>query len=143
MGGPRILIADDDASIRGLLRVIAARAGLHADEAANGSDALDLLDRNVYDVALVDLAMPRTNGFDLVDLLRHKPRRPVVIVLTALSRSAFYELDPAVVHCVVRKPFDLDLLMTLIVSAANALYERREPQSRQTSHREQPPEMRA
>jgi len=140
--GPRILIADDDASIRGLLRVIAQRAGLHADEAANGAVALDLLDHNVYDVALIDLAMPHVNGFDLVDLLRHKSRRPVVIVLTALSRSGFRDLDPAVVHCVVRKPFDLDLLITLIVSAATALYERREQQARLTAFRDQPPEVR-
>jgi DNA-binding response OmpR family regulator len=139
--GPRLLIADDDASIRGLLRVIAQRNALHADEASNGVDALDLLDRNVYDVVLLDLSMPHLNGFDLIDLLRHKSRRPAVIVLTALSRSSFRDLDPAVVHCVIRKPFDVDLLMTLIVSAANALYDRRE-KAVPASWREPPPEAR-
>ena len=139
--GPRILIADDDASIRGLLRVIAERNGLHADEAPNGVEALDLMDRYVYDVVLLDLSMPHVNGFDLIDLLRHKSRRPAVIVLTALSRSSFRDLDPAVVHCVIRKPFDLDLLMTLVVSAANALYDRRQ-KGLHPSLREQPPEAR-
>ena len=142
LAGPRVLIADDDASIRGLLRVIAQRNALHADEAPNGVEALDLIDRNVYDVVLLDLAMPHLNGFDLIDLLHHKSRRPAVIVLTALSRSSFLGLDPAVVHCVIRKPFDVDLLMTLIVSAANALYERREQLARRAQERDRLPEAR-
>jgi DNA-binding response OmpR family regulator len=136
------LIADDDASIRGLLRVIAQRNALHADEAPNGVEALDLIDRNAYDVVLLDLAMPQVNGFDLIDRLRHKSRRPAVIVLTALSQSSFQDLDPAVVHCVIRKPFDLDLLMTLTVSAANALYERREQLARRAQERDRLPEAR-
>ena len=141
MSGPRILIADDDASIRGLLRVIAKRNALQADEAPNGVEALDLIDRNAYDVVLLDLAMPQVNGFDLIDRLRPKSRRPAVIVLTALSRISFLDLDPAVVHCVIRKPFDVDLLMALIVSVANALYERRE-KALHASRREQLPEAR-
>lgn len=122
---PRILIVDDAASIRGLLRVIAGRTGMRADEAADGAHALELLDRNLYDVVLLDLAMPRVSGFDVIDRLRQKARRPAVIVLSALSRHSFGELDPSIVHCVIRKPFDLDLLTSLVVSTATALWERR------------------
>lgn len=131
MSAPRILIADDDASIRGLLRVIAERSGILADQAANGSDALELLDRHTYDVLLLDLAMPWVNGFDLIERVRHNERRPAIIVLSAFSRDALAELDPSIVHCVVRKPFDVDLLMALIVSAATALWQRREHNARQ------------
>ena len=141
-GGPRILIVDDDASIRGLLRVIAERTGILADEASDGVHALELLDRNPYDVVLLDLAMPRVNGFDVIERLRSKIRRPAVIVLTALSRPNFRDIDPSVVHCVIRKPFDLELVMTLILSAATALYERREQHARQSALRDQPPEIR-
>jgi len=142
MSAPRILIADDDASIRGLLRVIAERAGILADEASNGADALELLDRNIYDVLLLDLAMPRVNGFDLIERVRHNSRRPAIIVLSALSRQALGELDPSIVHCIVRKPFDVDLLMALIVSAATALWQRREQTARHGAASERGPEAR-
>ena len=121
--GPRILIVDDDPSIRGLVRVIAQRAGVLADEASDGVHCLELLDRNRYDLIVLDLAMPRLNGFDVVERLRSRIRRPAVIVLTALSRSAFLDLDSDVVHCVLRKPFDVELLMTLIVATATGIYD--------------------
>jgi len=142
LSAPRILIADDDASIRGLLRVIAERSGILADEAANGADALELLDRNTYDVLLLDLAMPWVNGFDLIERVRHSTRRPVIIVLSAFSRHAFGELDPSIVHCIVRKPFDVDLLMALIVSAATALWQRREQAARHGAASDRAPEAR-
>lgn len=126
LSAPRILIADDDASIRGLVRVIAERSGILTDEAANGADALELLDRNTYDVLLLDLAMPWVNGFDLIERMRHHARRPVIVVLSAFTKDALGGLDPSIVHCIVRKPFDVDLLMALIVSAATALWQRRE-----------------
>jgi DNA-binding response OmpR family regulator len=138
LSAPRILIADDDASIRGLLRVIAERNGILADEAANGVSALELLDRYTYDVLLLDLAMPMVNGFDLIERVRHKSRRPAIIVLSALSRPALGELDPSIVQCIVRKPFDVDLLMTLIVSAATALWQRREQTARHATSERAP-----
>lgn len=142
LSSPRILIADDDASIRGLLRVIAERSGVLADEAANGADALELLDRNTYDLLLLDLAMPWVNGFDLIERVRHKARRPAIIVLSAFSRQALGELDPSIVQCIVRKPFDVDLLMALIVSAATALWQRREQTARNGAASEQASEAR-
>jgi len=103
--------------------VIAQRAGVLADEASDGVHCLELLDRNRYDLIVLDLAMPRLNGFDVVERLRSRIRRPAVIVLTALGRSAFLDLDSDVVHCVLRKPFDVELLMTLIVSTATGIYD--------------------
>jgi len=131
--GPRILIVDDDAAIRGLLRVVAERSGVRSDEAANGAHARELLERSPYDLVLLDLAMPSVNGFDLIDSLGGRPRRPAVFVLTALERHDFARLDPDVVHCVIRKPFDLELVATLIVATATALYEQRVRQSRPPS----------
>ena len=125
MSGPRILIVDDDAALRGLLRVLADRAGVVADEAADGTRALELLEAKNYDAVLLDLAMPHVNGFDIIKRLGHKTQRPVVIVLSALTRVSFADLDPSVVHCVVRKPFEIDMLMTLMVSAATELHQHR------------------
>ncbi|HMC21957.1 MAG TPA: response regulator [Thermoanaerobaculia bacterium] len=118
MISPRILIVDDDGSIRTLLSVVAARAGVAADVAADGFEAMQKLEADPYDLVVLDLSMPRMNGYDLIERLRERRPRPVVIVLTALTTKNFIDLDPQVVHCVVRKPFDLDTFMALFVATA-------------------------
>ena len=145
MEGPRILIVDDDPAVRGLLHVIARRCGVLADEAADGRQCLELLDSNSYDVVLLDLAMPWINGFDVIESLRGKPLRPAVIVITALTRWNFVGIEPGVVHCILRKPFDLDMAGVLIASAATVMYERRTLQRAQrvssTASRKPPEEV--
>jgi DNA-binding response OmpR family regulator len=137
---PRILIVDDDPSIRGLLRVIAQRAGVLADEARDGAHCLELLHTRVYDLIVLDLAMPRLNGFDVVEHLRRQRTRPAVIALTALGSSAFVDLDPEVVHCILRKPFEVDLLTSLIVTTAAGIHDARRP--RPSNYRDDKPEAR-
>src|SRR5436305_1634759 len=62
----RLLVVDDDRAIRKLLERIARRAGFEADGARDGVEALEMLDRGHYDVALIDLMMPRLSGYELV-----------------------------------------------------------------------------
>jgi len=122
---PRVLIVDDETPVRGLLRVIAQRSGLAADEAADGYECLELLERNTYDVILLDLAMPWMNGLEVIEYLKRKDVHPAVIVLTAMTRWNFAGIDPQVVHCILRKPCDVDLLAAMLSATATAMYERR------------------
>ena len=118
---PPILIADDDPSIRSLLRLIVERAGLDVDVAADGHEALALIERKNYALVLLDLQMPRANGFDVVERLRTKYPRPVIIVLTALPRSQTVQLDTNVVQAIVRKPFDVSFLADIIAGTARSM----------------------
>jgi DNA-binding response OmpR family regulator len=126
---PRILIVDDDSSIRTLLSVVAARARVEADVAADGLEAIAKIQSTQYDLIVLDLSMPRMNGFDLIRELRKLPTRPAVIVLTALPDSQHSDLDPDVVHCVVSKPFDLATFMALFVATAADVCRSRETRS--------------
>lgn len=125
MNSPRILIVDDDSSIRSLLSVVAARAGVAAEVASDGLEAMQKLEANSYDLIVLDLSMPRMNGHDLISHLRDRRPRPAVIVLTALPTMQFIDLDPQVVHCIVRKPFDLNTFMALFVATATDMCEAR------------------
>ena len=115
---PRILIVDDDSSIRTLLSVVATRAGVESDVAADGLEAIGKLKAASYDLIVLDLTMPRMNGFDLIRELRAIQPKPAVIVLTALPATHNVDLDPGIVDCVVRKPFDLGTFMALFVATA-------------------------
>jgi CheY-like chemotaxis protein len=117
---PRVLVADDDASIRQLLSTLVRREGLEVDTATDGVEAVALLRQNDYAAVLLDLMMPRMNGFEVVEFLREHPRepKPLVIAITAYTEETFKDLDPELVAGVVRKPFEIAALGQLLRSVA-------------------------
>lgn len=62
----RVLIADDEEPIRGLLREFLARRGYDAESVKDGEEALVALRENAYDAVLVDLFLPKLSGLDLL-----------------------------------------------------------------------------
>jgi CheY-like chemotaxis protein len=112
----RILVADDDPSIRQLVCTIIKREGLQVDCVADGAEAIEKLKQNAYAVVLVDLMMPRTDGFGVIEFLKENPPRhkPVVLVVSAYADQKFKEVDPYVVAGVVRKPFEVAELGNLV-----------------------------
>jgi two-component system chemotaxis response regulator CheY len=113
---PRILIADDDASIRQLLSTIVRREKLTVDSAVDGEDAIQKLQEHDYSVILLDLMMPHVDGFGVIDYLRDHPQatKPVVLVITAYADQKFKRVDPDVVAGVIRKPFEVAELGGLV-----------------------------
>jgi DNA-binding response OmpR family regulator len=120
----RILIADDDDAIRALLFTILRRRRFAVDGARNGVEAMSRLRTCVYSVMLLDLMMPIKSGWDVLDELKKLPAdaRPMVIVLTAGNEPR--DLDPHIVAGSIRKPFDVELLMSTVTACMNALNER-------------------
>lgn len=111
-----MLIADDDRSIRQLLGTIVKRERLEVDCAADGFEAIEHLKTREYSVILLDLMMPRANGFDVVEYLKMNPPRqkPVVLIITAYADQKFKEVDPEIVAGVLRKPFDVSEVGSLV-----------------------------
>lgn len=116
----RILIADDDPPLRGLLRLVAARAGFEVDTAANGAEALEKLKANTYSVAVIDLMMPWMSGYELIESLAAMPARPPVVVVTALTDARLPRLDSSVVSSILRKPFDIEMLSAVLIELAGS-----------------------
>jgi DNA-binding response OmpR family regulator len=121
-----VLVVDDDAGIRGLLKLIAERRGFAVDVAADGLEALEKLSECSYDLAIIDLMMPRLNGYDLVQDMRSHEDRPMIVVATAMTDTLIGQLDSDIVHSILRKPFDIDVvgsMMTEILSTIAARHE--------------------
>ena len=133
----RILIVDDDETIRALLFTILRRRGFKVDSARNGVEALARLRKCVYSVMLLDLMMPLKSGLEVIDELKNVPAeaRPVILVLTAGNEPR--DLDPALVAGSIRKPFEIDLLVDTVQACINALPARPQlpdcPQSESTT----------
>ncbi|HEX9982427.1 MAG TPA: response regulator [Thermoanaerobaculia bacterium] len=122
----RVLVADDDLAIRQLVSTIVKRERLEADCVADGQEAIEHLREREYSIILLDLMMPRVDGFGVIDYLKANPpaRKPVVLVVTAYADQKFKEVDPNVVAGVLRKPFEvaeLGSLVKLCVSGFDAV----------------------
>lgn len=85
---PRILVVDDDATIRDSIKLVLETAGIETIAAENGERALELFSRAGFDGAIIDLMMPGMNGLETVCALREKsPELPIVVVSGSLTRG--------------------------------------------------------
>jgi DNA-binding response OmpR family regulator len=78
----RILIVDDEASIRLTLGAMLQRAGYEVTSAEHGAQAVDYLERQTFDLLLVDLKMPGMDGMQVVAAARQRQPNLAIIVLT-------------------------------------------------------------
>ena len=79
----RILIVDDEQPIANLIRMNLMRQGYECTCAYDGQEAADLLEKNPFDLVLLDIMLPKYNGYDLLAFIR--PMNIPVIFLTAKS----------------------------------------------------------
>jgi DNA-binding response OmpR family regulator len=95
MNAARILVVEDELSMRRLLRLYLTKAGFTVEEAATGREGLAALRRGGVDLAIVDVMLPEIDGFELVRQVRRSSSIPVIL-LTArgeeTSRVAGLEL---------------------------------------------------
>ncbi|MBV9495488.1 MAG: response regulator, partial [Acidobacteria bacterium] len=112
----RVLVADDDPAIRRLVCTIVRRERLDVDCVTDGMEAVEMLRQHEYAVVLLDLMMPRLDGFGVIQYLKeHAPlQKPIVLVITAYTDQKFKEVDPTIVSGVLRKPFEVADLGALI-----------------------------
>ena len=137
----RVLVADDDQAIRQLVSTIIQRERIEVDAAADGEEAVAFLEQHEYAVILLDLMMPRLDGFGVVEHLRRHPPaiKPIVLIITAYADQKFKEVDPEIVSGVLRKPFevaDLGNLVRLCVNGYDSATHKRLTVSRDSAIRE-------
>jgi two-component system sensor histidine kinase/response regulator len=114
----KILLVDDVAQNIVALDALLSRPGIQAFHAYSGADALELLLRHDFALALVDVQMPEMDGFELAELMRGSPRtRQVpIIFLTATDRDArrtFRGYEAGAVDFLY-KPFDPHILRSKV-----------------------------
>jgi len=113
----RILLIEDNDSIRTLLRETLATFGHTVIEARNGKEGLELFQHANADLVITDIVMPENDGLDVVTALRKKHPLVKIIAISGAGDSAEDYLDLAHLMGAVKvllKPFSNDVLMAAI-----------------------------
>jgi|Deesub1362A_J573_1020465.scaffolds.fasta_scaffold00004_32 DNA-binding NtrC family response regulator len=111
----RILIADDDASMReGLIDILEAY-GYQVDGAVNGADAVEKCKNNTYDLIFMDMKMPVMNGVQSYKEIKKILPEAVVVMITAyFLEDLIADALKGGVYGVLYKPLDIDRIVELI-----------------------------
>ena len=122
-----LLIVDDDPPIRKLLERVALRAGFEVGMARDGIEALEMLAERPYNIAIIDLMMPRLSGYELVQKISTMNPRPVIMVATALTNADVSKIDDTLVRRVIRKPFDVQVVAEALIETAKSIADKEPP----------------
>jgi two-component system, NtrC family, response regulator HydG len=115
---PRVLVVDDEADTCANLSDILTDLGYHVDTAGDGREALDLVRKSAYDVALLDLKLPGMDGLNLYREIKRLRAGTVALLVTAYASSTTAEaaLDAGAWQ-VLPKPVDLSQLLSAVDQA--------------------------
>jgi DNA-binding response OmpR family regulator len=79
----RILIVDDDPVVRQFVELVLTQQGYATSSAATSETALQVLGRESFHLVLLDINMPGMTGLDILRVMRSRPKRPKILMMTA------------------------------------------------------------
>ena len=114
----RVLIADDDPSIRRMLGVSLRKDGYQTADASDGREALEAMRAGQADLVLLDLMMPNVTGWQVLTEREAAPelRKIPVIVITAGRGDRVTSISNDGICALLPKPFELEALRALVKS---------------------------
>lgn len=118
MADEKIIVADDEQSMREFLEIMLTKEGYKVSLASNGEDVLKLIDNDVFDLALLDIRMPRLDGISTLKRIKAISPETIVIMITAYAST-----DTAIramkegAYDYITKPFKIDEIKMIIKNA--------------------------
>jgi len=114
----KILVIDDQQSIRKTLREILEYEDFQVDEAEDGQKGLDLVQKNVYDVILSDIKMPKIDGIEFLEkVMVVNPDAPVIMISGHGNIDTAVEAIKKGAYDYIPKPVDLNRLLVTVRNA--------------------------
>jgi len=113
-----ILVADDERSMREFLEIMLKKEGYQVSLASNGEEVLKLIDKDIFDLALLDLRMPKLDGISALKKIKAISPETIIIMITAYASA-----DTAIkamkegAYDYITKPFKVEEIKLIIKNA--------------------------
>ena len=122
MSGPTVLVVDDDAGIRTVVRQALLRAGYAVRTTDTAAGMWKLIEESVGDVLITDVLLPDANGLDMIPLVTAKrPDLPVIVMSAQNTLSTAVRATEQGAFDYLPKPFDLNELIRSVQSAIESI----------------------
>jgi two-component system response regulator PilR (NtrC family) len=119
----KILIVDDERSLRDVLSIMLKRAGYDIAVASDGDEAIARIEKELFDLVITDLKMPKAGGLEVLKAVKEASPDSVVLIITAFaSAESAVEAMKLGAYDYLTKPFQVDEVQLII---RNALEKRR------------------
>lgn len=121
MAGLDILIIEDDAAIAVLVTAICSHKRWNCVTVSDGTAGIAELRRKNYDAIVLDLMLPRQNGFEVIAYLRAERPQLLkrVVIITAASPKTLEAFDATRVGALLQKPFDMAEFLAALDAAVS------------------------
>lgn len=116
-----VLLVDDMSTNRELIKVCLHGLNCRINEAADGRQAIEFLNHQQFDLAILDVMMPGMDGIELCTHIRNKPNTedlPVVMITSLTSPEDISEMHAAGATTYLEKPFNANTLRKIIIELA-------------------------
>ena len=119
----KILLAEDEVDLNNVVTKYLKKNGYSVDSVLDGEEALDYLEYGEYDLVILDIMMPKVNGFEVIKKLRDKGNHTSILMLTARDSAddKVKGLDLGADDYIV-KPFDFNELLARIRAVVRRKY---------------------
>lgn len=119
----KILLAEDEVDLNNIVTRYLKKNGYSVDSVLDGEEALDYLEYSEYDLVILDIMMPKVDGFEVIKKLRDKGNHTSILMLTARDNAddKVKGLDLGADDYIV-KPFDFNELLARIRAVVRRKY---------------------
>lgn len=119
----KILVVDDEQSLREVLSIMLKRAGYAVTAVADGEEAIEQVQKEIFDLVITDLRMPKVGGMEVLRAVKSASPETVVLIITAFATAdSAVEAMKQGAYDYLTKPFQVDEVQLII---RNALEKRR------------------
>jgi two-component system response regulator PilR (NtrC family) len=114
----KVLVVDNEKSMRDFLSIVLKKEGYFVETAEDGDQALKVLEKDIFDLVLTDMKMPRMSGLDLLKGLKELSPETIIIMMTAYaSAETAVEAMKEGAYDYLTKPFQIDEVKLIIKNA--------------------------
>ncbi len=119
----KILIVEDNLEISDMMRSYLVKAGYEASQAYDGEQALDLASREDFDLALLDIMMPKVDGYEVCETLRKTTKMPIIVVSAKVAEEDKVRMFDLGADDYITKPFSFKEMVVRVSAQLRRYYE--------------------